>query len=185
MKRASQIDLYTLISLQGPTYVTYHLCAHIFRLIQWRGMRPYSFGREKNLKKAGLLSAPFLLTWACAQTRTCCLESQLLSFQVWRRCSEVWWWVVVIGTRALWQALYCVIPTSLCSLSLLLSETDIPHRLVWLMAQHHCVALVCLPESEFQLLFFLLRILWLLPHFSKPELGWNGMPWVRLLNLSL
>lgn len=23
---------------------------------------------------------------------------------------------------------------------------------------------------------FLLRILWLLPHFSKPELGWNGMP---------
>lgn len=64
------------------------------------------------------------------------------------------WWVLVIGTTALLYAHCCVVLSSDCPRSLPLPEAQILLRSVWLMAQHHCVAFTCLPESEFQLPFF-------------------------------
>lgn len=88
----------------------------------------------------------------------------------------------VVGAQALLQAHCRVVPKGLPFPSLLLSETDSLPRLVGLMAQHRCVALVCLPESGFQLLF-IENFLTLLP-FIKAR---TGMEWYtkRLLALSI
>ena len=81
---------------------------------------------------------------------------------------------LVVGARALLQVYCRMVSKGLPVPSLLLSEADTLPRLIGLMTQHHCVALVCLPESEFQLLFFFIENFVTLPPFIKAR---TGMEW--------